>query len=282
MLSQYEDSQSAAYRDRYAAEWGEVLAERVYTSQLLGRERSLVLHGGGNTSAKAVSHEISGEALDVLYVKGSGWDLATIEPAGFPACRQKALLSCCELDELSDEDMVSALRSQMLDPKSPTPSVEALLHAFLPSTYVDHTHADAVLTLLDQPDGKERAFELWGDSLIFVPYVMPGFLLTKEVISKRDELDKGHVMLLDKHGIFTWGDSGRESYERMIEAVTSAENYVDKKRSRPMPIAKPGRPASQQFCEEPCSAPTTGRHLSSTGAMSRKSSRCSNATMPRA
>jgi rhamnose utilization protein RhaD (predicted bifunctional aldolase and dehydrogenase)/NAD(P)-dependent dehydrogenase (short-subunit alcohol dehydrogenase family) len=229
MHSLYQSSESAACRERYGEAHGEDLAERVYTSQLLGRERSLVLHGGGNTSVKGQAVELSGEPVEVLYVKGSGWDLATIEPEGFPACRLGPLLRTCQMDDLSDENMVAALRSQMLDPSSPTPSVEALLHAYLPGKYVDHTHSDAVLTLLDQPDGEQRAYDVWGDKLIYVPYIMPGFLLCKQIVQQNPDFSSGHVMILGQHGIFTWGKSGQESYERMIDAVSLAEAYVEKR-----------------------------------------------------
>ena len=137
---------------------------------------------------KSVAREISGAETRVLYVKGSGWDLAKIEPAGFPACRLEPLLACARLERLSDENMVRALRSQMLDPSSPTPSVEALLHAFLPGRYVDHTHANAVLAVVDQPDGTARAREVWGDDALLVPYVMPGFVLAKRVAELGDSV----------------------------------------------------------------------------------------------
>src|SRR5262245_43191518 len=217
MRSAYDASEAQRFVDRYRPNSGEDLALRVYTSRLLGSEPALVLHGGGNTSVKSRARSIAGEELDVIYVKGSGWDLATIEPAGFPACRLAALRRLCELPELSDEDMVKALRAEMLDPSSPTPSVEALLHAFLNAKVVDHTHADAVLAVVDQPDGEKHAKKVWGEEVLLVPYVMPGFVLAKKIVELRGELQRAKVMVLDKHGIFTWGDTARESYERMIE-----------------------------------------------------------------
>src|ERR1044071_479785 len=168
MRSRYTDDEAAQAVGNWGARFGEDLALRVYTSRLLGQEPSLVLHGGGNTSVKSVGREITGEETRVLYVKGSGSDLATIEPHGFPACRIQALLRCLGLETMSDEDMVRALRSQMLDPSSPTPSVEALLHAYLPGRFVDHTHANAVLAVVDQPDGAARAAEVWGDRSILL------------------------------------------------------------------------------------------------------------------
>jgi rhamnose utilization protein RhaD (predicted bifunctional aldolase and dehydrogenase) len=226
MESRYTETEANDFIDRYAAH-GEDVALRVYTSRLLGGDPTLVLHGGGNTSVKTRAREITGEEIDVLTVKGSGWDLGAIEPQGFPACRLEALRRLCALPTLSDEDMVAALRGQMLDPSSPTPSVEALLHAFLPGKFVDHTHANAVLSVVDQPDGEERAKKIWGDSLVFVPYVMPGFLLARKIVELGSLLRDDTVLVLDKHGIFTWGATARESYERMIRAVSAAERTID-------------------------------------------------------
>ncbi|HEX3596547.1 MAG TPA: bifunctional aldolase/short-chain dehydrogenase [Polyangiaceae bacterium] len=232
MRSRWNDADASEAVRRWSPSGGEELALRVYTSRLLGQEPGLVLHGGGNTSAKGKAREISGAETDVIWVKGSGWDLASIEPPGFPACRMEPLLACLALERLTDEDMVKALKSQMLDPTSPAPSVEALLHAFLPGRVVDHTHADAVLAVIDQPDGAARAREVWGDEVVLVPYVMPGFLLARRVAELGDAVRGKSVMVLEQHGIFTWGESARESYERMIEAVTRAEEYIERQRTR--------------------------------------------------
>ena len=145
MPSPYSDADAAPYIAGYGPEWGEDLALRLYTSRLLGRDPALVLHGGGNTSVKTTARDLTGDDVEVLYVKGSGWDLAGIEPRGFPACRLAPLRRFCQLEAMTDEEMVAGLRGQMLDPASPTPSVEALLHAVIPGRFVDHTHADAVL-----------------------------------------------------------------------------------------------------------------------------------------
>ncbi|HVZ34129.1 MAG TPA: class II aldolase/adducin family protein, partial [Polyangiaceae bacterium] len=166
----YDANEAQRYRTDYAA-FGSDLADRVYTSRLLGRDPALVLHGGGNTSVKSRSREVDGKLIDVLWVKGSGWDLGSIEPRGFSHCRLEPLRAYCRLASLTDEAMVSALRSQMLDPAGPTPSVEALLHAHLPGKFIDHTHADAVLAVVDQPDGARRARDLWGDRAALLPYV---------------------------------------------------------------------------------------------------------------
>jgi rhamnose utilization protein RhaD (predicted bifunctional aldolase and dehydrogenase)/NAD(P)-dependent dehydrogenase (short-subunit alcohol dehydrogenase family) len=226
MQSRYSDDGAREAISRWGARFGEDVALRAYTSRLLGQDPALVLHGGGNTSVKTTAREITGKDVAALYVKGSGWDLATIEPEGFPACRLPPLLDCLALEKLSDEDMVKALRSQMLDPSSPTPSVEALLHAFLPGKFVDHTHANAVLAIVDQPDGAARAREVWGADVLLVPYVMPGFDLARAVAALGERVKGTTLMILDKHGIFTWGETAKESYERMIRAVTLAEEWV--------------------------------------------------------
>lgn len=206
---------------------GEDLALRVYTSRLLGQDPSLVLHGGGNTSVKSRVTEIVGDTTDVLFVKGSGWDLATIEPRGFPACRLARLRRLCELATMTDEQMVAELRGQMIDPSSPTPSVEALLHAFLPAKFVDHTHADAILAIVDQPSSEEIVERIWKGRALFVPYVMPGFVLARRVRDLWTTRGREpELMILDKHGVFTWGATAEESYERMIAAVDAAERYV--------------------------------------------------------
>jgi len=229
MYRPYLDDEAREYIDRYG-HLGEDLALRVYTSHLLGRDPKLVLHGGGNTSVKTRVRELTGDEVDVLYVKGSGWDLSDIEPKGFPACRLSRLLRLTELETLSDEDMVAQLRGQMLDPNSPTPSVEALLHALIPHKFVDHTHANAVLSILDRPDSQTLVQEVWQGRVLLLPYVMPGFVLARAVRAIVDQLDGVDALLLDKHGIFTWGSSAQESYERMIAAVAKAEAWLAARR----------------------------------------------------
>lgn len=215
----------------------EPLALRTYTARLLGQNPALVLHGGGNTSVKTTMKTRLGDAVDVLCVKGSGWDLGSIEPAGHPACRMDHLRRMLACASMSDEDMVNELRLSLLDAQAPTPSVEALLHAALPATYIDHTHADAVLAVADQEDAARICQEIWGDSLLFVPYVMPGFGLAKRcddlyrAAVKRGE--KPTVMVLERHGIFTWGDTAQASYQAMIDAVTRAEQYIATKARKP-------------------------------------------------
>lgn len=236
----YRDTDAAGMLSRWSPRWGDDLALRVYTSRLLGGDPSLVLHGGGNTSVKTVVRDLAGDPVEVLHVKGSGSDLSAIGPEGFPACRLAPLLRYCQLSSMTDEEMVAGLRSQMLDPGSPTPSVEALLHAFLPGRFVDHTHADAVLAVQDQPNARDLAEEIWGPSFLFIPYVMPGFVLARRVADLASSFVGIQGLILEQHGIFTWGDTARESYERMIAGVVAAETW--RAASRP-PTVMPTTPA---------------------------------------
>jgi rhamnose utilization protein RhaD (predicted bifunctional aldolase and dehydrogenase)/NAD(P)-dependent dehydrogenase (short-subunit alcohol dehydrogenase family) len=229
MESRYDADAAARMVHDLSPKASELLALRTYTARLVGSEPSLVLHGGGNTSVKATASTLLGEAISVMHIKGSGWDLATIEPAGHPAVRLEPLKALRALDAMTDEAMVNELRCNLLDASAPTPSVEALLHAFLPARFVDHTHADAILALADQPEARKIFADLFGKGLVWVPYVMPGFALAKrcadafEAVAARDEPT---VMVLEKHGLFTWGATAQESYQRTIDAVSRAELYA--------------------------------------------------------
>ncbi len=227
MDSRWSDAEADAAVARYAAKGvGEDLALRVYSSRLLGRDPRLVLHGGGNTSVKTTVADLLGEPVEVLCVKGSGWDLSDIEPPGLPAVRRAPLGRLLALDVLTDEDMVDYVRGALMDSSAPNPSVETLLHAFLPHKFVDHTHAGAVLAITDRADGAKVAAEVFGGRLALVPYIMPGFALAKscaEIYAAHPGVE-GLVLL--KHGIFTFGATARESYERMIAAVTLAEDRL--------------------------------------------------------
>jgi rhamnose utilization protein RhaD (predicted bifunctional aldolase and dehydrogenase)/NAD(P)-dependent dehydrogenase (short-subunit alcohol dehydrogenase family) len=199
------------------------LALRVYTTRLLGADPRLVLHGGGNTSVKTRAPDLMGREVDVLCIKGSGADMATIEPAGLPAVRLAELRELRAREALSDEDMVRLQRANLIDPMAPNPSVETLLHAYVPHKFVDHTHATAVLSLIDQPDGEARAAAVYDSRIGIVPYIMPGFSLAKKAAEIYETNTAAHGLILHKHGIFTFGESAQEAYERMIEMVTLAE-----------------------------------------------------------
>jgi rhamnose utilization protein RhaD (predicted bifunctional aldolase and dehydrogenase)/NAD(P)-dependent dehydrogenase (short-subunit alcohol dehydrogenase family) len=224
MQSRFVETEAEALVARYAARGvPQDLALRVYTTRLLGGDPKLVLHGGGNTSVKLRMPDLMGREVDVLCVKGSGADMAVIEPAGLPAVRLAELRLLLERDAMSDEEMVKAQRANLIDPMAPNPSVETLLHAFIPQRFVDHTHATAVLSLIDQPDGAARAADLYDGRMGIVPYIMPGFGLAKEAARVFAAAPGAIGLVLHKHGIFTFGDMAREAYERMIEMVSLAE-----------------------------------------------------------
>jgi len=204
------------------------LALRVYTTRLLGRNKELVLHGGGNTSVKTSVKDIDGKKYNVLCVKGSGWDMADIEPAGLPAVKLEPLLALKKKKYLSDEDMVSYQKRNLIDIKSPNPSVETFLHAFLPFKFVDHTHADAILNATNRPGGLNFCKKVFGNKVNIVPYVMPGFMLAKkinEIYSKNPNIN---CLILMNHGIFTFADDAKESYNLMIKYVSQAERAINK------------------------------------------------------
>src|SRR3984885_4964837 len=204
MDSRYDPEAASRLVHELAGRASEALALRTYSARLVGSEPSLVLHGGGNTSVKATATTLLGETVEVLHVKGSGWDLATIEPPGHPAVRLGPLRKRRALDAMSDEAMVNELRTNLLDASAPNPSVETLLHAFLPARFVDHTHADAILALADQPDGKRIFSSLFGPGLVWIPYVMPGFALAKRCIVEYERVaahDEPSAMVLERHGL---------------------------------------------------------------------------------
>ena len=218
------------WNDQDAAHFRTDLEQRVYTSRLLGRDSSLVLHGGGNTSVKLTEPNLFGEPVDLLYVKGSGWDLASIEAPGFAPVRMDHLLKLARLAELSDSQMANELRAATVRADAPAPSVEAILHAFLPYKFVDHTHSDALASIVNLPSARQRLSDIYGDRVVTIPYVMPGFALSRvgaEIFPKAATPNTVGMVLL-KHGIFSFGATAKESYERMIELVDLAESYLQK------------------------------------------------------
>jgi len=245
MKSRYDPDAAARLVKSLAPIASEPLALRTYTARLIGAEPSLVLHGGGNTSVKTTATTLLGDSIEVLHVKGSGWDLATIEPPGHPAVRLEPLRKLRALASMTDEAMVNELRTNLLDASAPNPSVETLLHALLPARFIDHTHADAILALCDQPEGKRFCTAIFGRGLVWIPYVMPGFALAKRCIEAFEAVatrDEPSVMVLEKHGLFTWGETARESYERTIDAVTRSEEYAAV--ARGMPVSASGSVSS--------------------------------------
>jgi rhamnose utilization protein RhaD (predicted bifunctional aldolase and dehydrogenase)/NAD(P)-dependent dehydrogenase (short-subunit alcohol dehydrogenase family) len=220
MKSQWSEAES----QRFAGDVG----LRVYTSRLLGRDKSLVLHGGGNTSVKTIEKNVLGESEEILHVKGSGGDLEKIEAEGLSPVRLAHLKDLARLPVMSDPQMVNELVTHLTRASAPVPSVEAILHAILPYKYVDHTHADAILTITNTADGAARIREIYGDEVVVIPYVMPGFDLARSV-AERFPAQAGPRtigMVLLNHGIFSFGQSAKESYERMIALVERAERYL--------------------------------------------------------
>jgi rhamnose utilization protein RhaD (predicted bifunctional aldolase and dehydrogenase)/NAD(P)-dependent dehydrogenase (short-subunit alcohol dehydrogenase family) len=229
------------WNDAEAAQFPGDLGQCVYTSRLLGRDKSLVLHGGGNTSVKIVERNLFGEEETILYVKGSGWDLEHIEPQGFSPVRLDHVLKLARLDHLSDPDMVNELVTHMLRASAPVPSVETILHGCIPFRFVDHTHADAVLAITNTPAGEQRIRQLYGETVLIIPYVMPGFDLARVVAREfaRHPAPRAVGMVLLKHGVFSFGNTAREAYERMIDLVRRAEDYLAKRSAR-ISVPAPG------------------------------------------
>jgi rhamnose utilization protein RhaD (predicted bifunctional aldolase and dehydrogenase)/NAD(P)-dependent dehydrogenase (short-subunit alcohol dehydrogenase family) len=222
------------------------LALRIYTTRLLGRDPKLVLHGGGNTSLKEVMRDRLGADVEVLRVKATGADMAMIDLAGLPAVRLSPLRKLRALGEIGDDELVGIERASLIDPAAANPSVEIMLHAFLPHKFVDHTHATAVLSVIDQPDGDKKCAEVFGGRLAFVPYVMPGFGLAKKAIDVFERAKPSDGLILSKHGIVTYGETAREAYERMIEMVSRAEEFIARRRK---PVAAPARRGSAEVAQ---------------------------------
>jgi rhamnulose-1-phosphate aldolase/alcohol dehydrogenase len=242
MESRWSDTEARSFVERWP-DAGPELALRVYTSRLIGAEADLVMHGGGNTSVKILQRDVLGEPVEAICVKGSGWDLDSIEPRGLPAMRLDGLRRLRRLDSLSDEEMVNQQRTHLFDSTSPNPSVETLLHAFLPHRFIDHTHADAILALTNQPDGERLVREVLGDDVVIVPYVMPGFALAKLAAELFERRPDARGMVLLKHGLFSFGDDARTSYERTIAMVDAAERFVARRIEGRVPRALEGAAA---------------------------------------
>ena len=236
----YDAAEAAAWRQRAGSDPADQeLAERVYTSRLIGQNPDLLMHGGGNTSVKLERPDIFGTPQRVLHVKGSGWDLDVIEAPGLPGVRLDPLLALRQLDGLSDEDMVNLQRCNLLDSKSPNPSVETLLHAFLPHTYVDHTHATPFLVLANLPNAEEVCRQIFGDRLGIVPYIMPGFGLAKKAAEVYEQNPDVEGLLLLNHGHFTFGDTARDSYDRVVSHTNEVAAHFGLAETTPIGVRQP-------------------------------------------
>ena len=229
MKSLWNDKIAQQYvRDYKKKKINKDLALRIYTTHLLGRNPKLVLHGGGNSSVKSVGKNLYKKDVNLIYVKGSGWDMSNLNELGMPGLELNPLLETIKLYELNDNDMVNLLRSNLINANAPNPSVETLLHAYLPFKFVDHTHSNAFLSILNQPNSQSLIKKIFGNKLGIVPYIMPGFSLAKECfkVFKKDEKVQGLALI--NHGIFTFGNTAKQSYERMINFVSDVENYISK------------------------------------------------------
>jgi rhamnose utilization protein RhaD (predicted bifunctional aldolase and dehydrogenase)/NAD(P)-dependent dehydrogenase (short-subunit alcohol dehydrogenase family) len=245
MQSGWSDKDAQDFITRYAPKGVNAdLAVRTYTTRLLGSDPRMVLHGGGNTSVKTTVKDQLGEDVEVICIKGSGWDMGVIEPAGLPAVRLAPLRKLRKLEKLSDEDMVNYQRINLLDSTAPNPSVETLLHAFLPHKFIDHVHSTAVLALTDQPDNKALVEEVYGNRVAYVPYTIPGFALAKSVADVFDKNPGVEGLVLLQHGIFTVGDTAQQAYGRMIEFVTMAEERLKLQRKTLAQVKLPSNIAS--------------------------------------
>ena len=229
MKSLWNDKTAQQYvRDYKKKKINKDLALRIYTTHLLGKNPKLVLHGGGNSSVKSVGKNLYKKDVNLIYVKGSGWDMSNLNELGMPGLELNPLLETIKLYELNDNDMVNLLRSNLINANAPNPSVETLLHAYLPFKFVDHTHSNAFLSILNQPNPQAIIKKIFGNKLGIVPYIMPGFSLAKECFKVFNKDEKVEGLALINHGIFTFGNTAKQSYERMINFVSDVENYISK------------------------------------------------------
>ncbi len=235
MQNRWSEDEAREYVVRYSERWGEPLARRTYSSRLLGVEKSLVLHGGGNTSVKDTLTNVLGETVPVIFVKASGRDLAAMEPEGHPALDLEYLRRLRALPDIADEALVNELRTHLFQHDAPTPSVEAFVHIFLSPKYIDHTHADAILALTNQPDGEKYVREALGEGLIVLDYFPPGLQLAKAAAQAFEANPQATAMVWKHHGLLTWGETAKESYDKTIALVTRAEEYLARK-ARPQKI----------------------------------------------
>ncbi len=229
MENRWSQDKASEFIAKYGKKWGEDLALRTYASRLIGADKELVLHGGGNTSVKRTFTNVLGKGIPAIFVKASGHDLANIEPEGHTGLDLDYLQQLRTLSELSDETMVNELLTHRFNAQVMSPSIETLMHVFIPPKYVDHTHADAILALTNRPDGEKTVRDALGNDVIVLEYVRPGFTLAKAAAEAFESSPNSRSMILMKHGLLTWGETARESYERTIELVTNAEQYLARK-----------------------------------------------------
>jgi rhamnose utilization protein RhaD (predicted bifunctional aldolase and dehydrogenase)/NAD(P)-dependent dehydrogenase (short-subunit alcohol dehydrogenase family) len=239
MINRWSEQEAKQFIDKYGEKYGADLALRTYATRLLGSEESLVLHGGGNTSVKGIFRNVVGENVPALYMKASGFNLATIEPEGHTPLDLEYLRKMCALPKLSDDVMAGEFLTHRLDPNGAPPSIETLSHAYISAKFIDHTHADAILVLTNQPDGDKLIREALGEGVALVEYAKPGFRLTKNVVATYDANPQCQAMVWLQHGIVTWGETAQKSYSLMIELVTRAEEFAAKRAAKPLAVVMP-------------------------------------------
>jgi rhamnose utilization protein RhaD (predicted bifunctional aldolase and dehydrogenase)/NAD(P)-dependent dehydrogenase (short-subunit alcohol dehydrogenase family) len=248
LKNKWSDADAAKAKRRDAKKWPADLAIRAYTSRLIGGQKELVLHGGGNTSVKGFYTEITGESRPALFVKASGHDLASIEPSGHCALDMEQLSRLKKLKKLTDDDMLKQLRRSLVDPMGPTPSIESLVHAFIPKKFIDHTHADSILALTNRPDGEKIVGEALGKNILIIDYKKPGFDLAKAASKAFENAPKARGMVLMSHGLITWGDTAKESYTETIRLVSKAEKYIVSRRRSSARKASDSAVAKAELC----------------------------------
>jgi rhamnose utilization protein RhaD (predicted bifunctional aldolase and dehydrogenase)/NAD(P)-dependent dehydrogenase (short-subunit alcohol dehydrogenase family) len=234
MENRWSNDKAAQYREKYGKEWGEDLAIGLYVASLIGTEDRLVLHGGGNSSVKTVHTNLLGETLPAIFVKASGYNMASIAPNGYAGLDLDHLKKLSALSELSDEDMVNEFRTHLFDARSATPSIETFVHVFVPHKFVDHTHPDAILALTNQLDGESLLKEAFGEDIAVLKYSPPGFKLAKAVAAELEKNPTVQAMVLMRHGLLTWGETAEVSYRITIELATRAEQYVERHKRNPL------------------------------------------------
>jgi len=236
MESRWSDAKAAEYVERYGAKWGEDLALRTYLGTLIGMEDRLVLHGGGNNSVKTSLTNILGERRAIIFVKASGANMAAIEPESYTALDLEYLKKLRALAELSDEEMRCEFQTHMCRARAAAPSIETLVHAFIPRKFIDHTHADAILALTNQPNGMDLVREALGSEVLVLDYIAPGFKLAQAAVQVFESRPQSRAMVWMRHGLISWGDTARESYEATIAVIQQAEEYAARRARHPLTV----------------------------------------------
>lgn len=234
MENRWSDDRAAQFVEKYGGKWGSDLAIGLYLASLIGADDTLVLHGGGNSSVKTVHTNILGERLNAIYVKASGYNMAFIEPNGYTGLDLDYLRKLRVLSELSDEDMVNEFRTHFLNARAATPSIETLVHVFIPSKFVDHTHPDSILSLTNQQGGGKIVGEALGKNVVVLEYFPPGFKLAKAIADALESNPKAEAIVLMRHGLVTWGATARESYGKMLDLTGKAERYIEQHSRNPV------------------------------------------------